>query len=162
MVPQNVHTPQQAGYAYNQIPEVPPNYQTPSQQVLTSPDNVSSAPTCSYSIDQFLDDIQLPSSPLRCQTPEPETTIAMQGTPEATRMAREIHKLKILSRFKKPETAPDFARELALIIIGPDVLLISGLRGGTGEKNNKLLKLDESKLLEIENIVKKQYKGSDV
>ena len=91
VVPQNVHTPQQAGYAYNQIPVVPPNYPTPSQQVLASPDNVSSAPTCSYSIDQFLDDIQLHSSPLRCQTPEPETTIAMQGTPEATRMAREIH-----------------------------------------------------------------------
>ena len=130
--------------------------------MLTSPDNVSSAPTCSYSIDQFLDDIQLQSSPLRCHTPEPESIIAMQGTPEATRIAREIHKLKNSSRFKKPETAPDFVRELALIVFGPDVMLKSGLRGGSGGKNNQLLKLDESKLLEIENVVKKQYKGSDV
>ena len=30
------------------------------------------------------------------------------------------------------------------------------------KKNNQLLRLDESKLLEIESIVKKQYKGTDV
>ena len=104
----------------------------------------------------------LQSSPLWCHTPEPETIIAMQGTPEATRIAREIHKLKNSSRFKKLETAPDFARDFALIIFGPYVMLKSGRCGGSGEKNNQLLKLDESKLLEIEHIVKKQYKGSDM
>ena len=42
-------------------------------------------------------------------------------------------------------------------------MLKSGLHGGSGEKkNNQLLKLDESKLLEMENTVKKQFKGSDV
>lgn len=58
--------PSRAGYAYNQMSMVLPTYQTPSQQVFTSPDNVSSAPTCSYSIDQFLDDIQLQSSQRQC------------------------------------------------------------------------------------------------
>ena len=92
VVPLNVHTPKQAGYAYNQISVVPSNNQIPSQQVMTNPDNVSSAPTCSCSIDQFLDDIQLQSSPLWCHNSEPETIIAMQGTPEETRIAREIAK----------------------------------------------------------------------
>ena len=108
MMPHNVQIPQQAaqnlvGYAHNQI-SMPSTVQTSSQQiqVFTSPpDNVNSAPTCSYSIDQFLDDIQLPSSPLQCHSPEPENIIAMQGIPEATRIAREIQKLKISPKYKK-------------------------------------------------------------
>ena len=41
-----------------------------------------------------------------------------------------------------------------MVIFGPDVLLKSGLRGGSGEKKNQLFKLDETKLLERKSIVK--------
>ncbi len=46
--------------------------------------------------------------------------------------------------------------ELAMVIIGRSVMLRSGLGAGTGEISGKLLALDETKIEEIHDIIKRQ------
>ena len=122
------------------------------QQIQTAERQCGSS--FSFSSSQLLSPLssQLFSPP--CSPPSPDPPLSPQ-TPKATKIQRLMNNPK----YKEKRNAGEFANKLALIIIGPEVMLRSGLSTGTGEKRGKLLKLEDSKLDEIQSYVKKQYKG---
>ncbi len=63
-----------------------------------------------------------------------------------------------MPKYKKCANAVELANKLAVLIFGIDVMIRSGLSTGTGDKMGKYRALDESKLEEIEGIIR-MYRG---
>ncbi len=88
-------------------------------------------------------------------TLSPQHFPAEPATPEASKVQKLLGKEK----YRNPVHAVELANELAMVIIGRSVMLRSGLGAGTGEISGKLLALDETKIEEIHDIIKRQFRG---
>lgn len=70
-------------------------------------------------------------------------------------MQQKIQKLLNVPRYQDYTKAGELAVRLAVLLVGEDVMKHSGL----GDNKGKLRALDETKLQEIEDIVKQMYRG---